>query len=161
MMRRWLTLTVIASVLGCTRPAAEVSDHTTQPLDLTHALAIRLEHGLGGWGNGSEYSFEVDRSGRAVYVGKDYALFKGRYNAQMTPALVTSLFDQATKQGYLQRQADHCYDAPTRTITLILPGNKQIRFGAGCAAPDSNNSFASQLESIFSQLDWASDKRAT
>jgi hypothetical protein len=156
----WVLLLVLAS--GCSGGSSGAQDvWDISPTDLASTAAIRLEYGIGGWGYGAAYSFEVDRAGNALYTGGRQSAIVGRYSSRMDSATVERLFMTATSTGGLSFRPTGCADAPTRLIILVQADGHRIIAHAGCGAVESNRTFASTLDDAFAKLDWIPQKRAT
>ena len=157
-MRTSCVLLALSCALGCGRQGR---DQNVSPGPLVFGSAdivlLRLDHGIGGWGNGANYFFEVSVEGTARYEGGLRATFTGGYTSRLDPSTVLSVFRQATQ---LESSLMRCTDVPTVTITVTLRNGTAWPYPAECGAPDRNRTFANKLDSLFAAITWAPIQRA-
>jgi hypothetical protein len=123
------------------------------PLD--SVAAVVLERGIGGWGNGADYSFRFNMTGLAEYHGGLRSVFKGDYQAVIDSPTVVAV-RRLVRPGALQYSKAFCFDATTAFVRLILIDSSRVEVAAGCAAPEENVRVAAALDSLGGQLRWQS-----
>jgi hypothetical protein len=117
--------------------------------------AVVLERGIGGWGQGADYSFRFNTTGLAQYHGGLRALLKGDYQAVMDSPTVVAV-RSLVRPGTLEYSHAFCHDAATALVRLILIDSSRVEVAAGCAAPVKNIRVAAGLDALGGGLRWRS-----
>jgi hypothetical protein len=158
---RVLLLPVFLASACSSNPAPPNAQPKQAQGDAPEVVMIRLDYGLGGWGNGADYSLEVARDGRALYTGRTRAVFAGQYQAQADTAATRQFFERAAQPNRLTPQSPGCADQPTRQIVVRYAGGTEKTFGVDCNPTEGMIRFAGQLDQFFAALTWSPLKRAT
>ena len=116
--------------------------------------SVSVIRGIGGWGNGSNYSYIFRRDGLAHYSGGLRAKPQGDYDANVSQATIGFLLGLVADPRALRASGAFCSDAQTATIQIVLIDSTRYRLAAGCDAPRKNVRVARLLDSIGHSLSW-------
>ena len=139
---------------GTPKPASPIS------IAADSLVTVILNRGIGGWGNGSDYTFTFDlTAGVARYRGRTRAIFRGDYDAPIPASSVAALRSTLARPGVLRVSDGFCYDATTAQIRLVFANKSHVEATASCGAPFENNSLADSLDSFGAHLRWMPSPR--
>ena len=160
-LSRTLLLPVLLTSACAGNRGSSTSAPELQQGETSKVESVTIAYGIGYWGIGATYSFEIKRDGQALYIGEIRAVFAGSYEARADTAVVRQLLERAGQPNRLKPQAGHCSDVPTRSIVVRYAGGKDATFGVECGPDEGTRRFATELDKFFAELAWCPSKRAT